>query len=62
MPGFHHAMLGPFGCDCQAVQLPRESGGEGADIDHLLDFALTFTDDLAGFDGDQAPKGDFFGA
>ncbi len=53
MPGLHHAVHGAFGGDGQAAELTRKTGGEGADIDHLLHLAETFAQDLAGFDGDQ---------
>ncbi len=56
MPGLHHAVLGALGGDGEAGELAREAGGEGADVDHLLDFAEAFGEDLAGFDGDEAAE------
>ena len=40
----------------EAGELAREAGGEGADVDHLLDFAVAFGEELAGFDGDEAAE------
>ncbi len=56
VPGLHHAMLGALGGDGEAGELAGEAGGEGADVDHLLDFAMAFGEELAGFDGDEAAE------
>ncbi len=57
MPGLHHAVFGAFRGDGKAGELAREAGGEGADVDHLLNFAEAFGEELAGFDGDEAAEG-----
>src|SRR5882757_8267929 len=62
VPGLHHAMAGAFGGDGEAGELAGEAGGEGADVDHLLDFAVAFGEDFAGFYGDEAAEGGEFGA
>ena len=62
VPGLHHAVLGALGGNGEAGELAREAGGEGADVDHLLDFAVAFGEDLAGFDGDEAAEGFEVGA
>ena len=49
-------MVGALGGDGEAGELAREAGGEGADVDHLLDFAEAFGEDLAGFEGDEAAE------
>ena len=56
MPLLHHAMIGPFAGDREAVKLARQADREIADVDHLLHLATAFRDDLAGFDGDQAAQ------
>ncbi len=56
VPGLHHAVLGALGWDGEAADLAGEAGGERADVDHLLDFAEAFGEDLAGFDGDEAAE------
>src|SRR5271169_4611439 len=38
------------------MQLPRQAHGEIADVDHLLDFAEAFGDDLADLDRDEAAQ------
>src|SRR5215472_10553406 len=53
MPLLHHAMARALGGDCQSVELSRDTDGEIADVDHLLDFAETLLDDLAGLQRDQ---------
>ena len=40
-------------CERQAVELTRQSHGEIADVDHLLDLALTLGFDLAHLERDQ---------
>ena len=62
VPGLHHAVVGALGGDGEAGELAREAGGEGADVDHLLDFAEAFGEDLAGFEGDEAAEGVDVGA
>ncbi len=52
MPLLVHAVPGPFGVHRQAVELARQSGGEFADVDHLLHFADTFGANLAHLQGD----------
>ena len=56
MPLLEHAVPGPLAGDRQAVELPRETDGEIAHVDHLLDFAQPFRPDLAGFERDQHPQ------
>ena len=56
VPLLHHAVLGPLGSDGEAVELAGEADGEVADVDHLLHFAFAFGEDLAGFEGDEAPE------
>ena len=62
VPGLHHAMAGAFRRQRQAVDLTGQAGGEGADVDHLLDLAAAFGGDLAGFDGDELAEGFEVGA
>ncbi len=62
VPGLHHAMLGALGGDGEAGELAGEAGGEGADVDHLLNLAEAFGEDLSGFDGDEAAQGFEMGA
>ena len=62
VPGLHHAMLGAFGGNGEAGELAGEASGEGADVDHLLDFAVAFGEELAGFDGDESSEGFDVGA
>ena len=57
VPGLHHAVAGALGGEGESGELAGEAGGEGADVDHLLDFAEAFGEDLAGFDGDEAAQG-----
>ena len=45
--------FGPLAGDGQAVELARQADREVADVDHLLDLAEAFGEDLAGFDRDQ---------
>ena len=62
VPRLHHAVAGAFGGDGEAGELAGEAGGEGADVDHLLDFAEAFGEDFSGFDGDEAAEGVEVGA
>ena len=50
MPSLHHPVVGALGRDGAAVELPRQSDGEIADIDHLLDLAEALGHDLAGLE------------
>src|SRR2546430_2315281 len=56
MPLFEHPMLGPFGGDSQTIKLARKADSEVADIDHLLHFAFTFSEDLARFERHKPAK------
>src|SRR5262245_17580730 len=56
MPLFEHAVLRALAGDRQAVELARETDGEIADIDHLLDFPQTLGADLSRLEGDQHPQ------
>ena len=62
MPLLHHAVIGPFAGDGEAVKLARQADREIADVDHFLHLATAFRDDLAGFDGDQAAQSILGGA
>src|SRR5262249_50461835 len=62
MPGFEHAVARPLAGNDLAVELARQADREIADIDHLLHFALTLLDDLAGFDRDEAAERGFVAA
>ncbi len=62
VPGLHHAVFGALGWDGEAGELAREAGCEGADVDHLLDFAVAFGEELAGLDGDETAEGVDLGA
>ena len=53
MPGLHHPVSRALGRDGQPVELARQTDGEVADVDHLLDFAPAFFEDLAAFHGDE---------
>ena len=59
----------PRGCHCSIMRwwgrsdwtvrppmVAGESGGEDADVDHLLDLATAFGEDLSGLDGDEAAE------
>src|SRR5262249_59455411 len=56
MPGLDHAVFGAFGGDSQAIELARQSDGEVANVDHLLNLAEAFGDDLADLDGHETAK------
>ena len=56
MPGFHHAMTRPFRGDGQPVELARQADGEIADIDHLLNFAAPFLENLSVLQGDETTQ------
>ncbi len=53
MPLLEHPVVRPLGLHRVAVQLAREPYREVADVDHLLDFALSLSDDLSHFQADQ---------
>lgn len=53
MPLFHDAVAGAFAGHGEAVELAREADGKVGDVDHLLDFALCFGENFAGFEGDE---------
>lgn len=52
-PVFLHRVVLSFAGDGEAVELARDSDGEIADVDHLLDFAAAFFEDLAAFEADE---------
>ena len=56
MPGLHHAVVRALRGQGEAGDLARETGREGADVDHLLDFAITFGEELAGFNRYEASR------
>ncbi len=62
VPLLHHAMVGALGGDGEAADGAGEAGCVDADVDHLLDFAAAFGEDLTGLDGDQAAEGVEVGA
>ncbi len=62
VPGLLHAVAGALGGEGESGELAGEAGSEGADVDHLLDFAEAFGEDLAGFDGDEKAQGITAGA
>ena len=53
MPLLDHPVVGPLAGDGQAIKLARQADREVADVDHLLDFAEAFLDDLAGLQRHQ---------
>src|SRR4051794_28219667 len=53
MPGLHHPVTGPLGGDGEAVKLARQADGEVANVDHLLDLAEPFLEDLPGLEADE---------
>ncbi len=56
MPGLHHAMIRALRGRVRPGELARESGGKGADIDHLLYFAKPFREDLSCFKVTSRPS------
>ena len=56
MPGFHHAVAGPFRGDGQTIELTRQADCKVADIDHFLDFTQALLHDLSRFDRNQPSK------
>ena len=57
MPLLVHPVPRPLGVHGEAVELAREPDAEVADVDHLLDFALSLGADLSHLEGDQVPEG-----
>ena len=53
VPLLHQTMVGPLADDGETVELTRQADGEVADVDHLLDLAEAFGENLAGLDGDE---------
>ena len=47
VPSLRHAMVRALGGDRQPIEPAREADGELADVDHLLNFAAAFRQDLA---------------
>ncbi len=62
VPLLHHAVVRALGGDGDAADGAGEAGGVDADVDHLLDLAAAFGEDLAGLDGDEAAEGVEVGA
>jgi len=62
VPLLHHAVVGALGGDGDAADGAGKAGGVGADVDHLLNLAAAFGEDLAGLDGDEAAEGIEVGA
>src|SRR5690606_27075219 len=60
MPLFHHAMVRTFRDNGQPVELTRQTNRKVADVDHLLHFALAFSNDFSGFERDEEAEV-FFG-
>ena len=56
VPLLDHPVVGPLAGDGQAIELARQADGEVADVDHLLDLAEAFLDDLAGLQRHQPGK------
>ena len=53
VPGLHQPVPGALGGHRPAVELPGETHGEVADVDHLLDLAPRLGGDLADLEADQ---------
>src|SRR6185437_14792620 len=62
VPRLHHAMLCTLGRDGETGELAGEARGKGADVNHLLNFAVAFGENLSGLDGDEAAQGLALGA
>jgi len=56
MPGFHHPVPRPLGGDGKAVKLAGKPDREVAYVDHFLDLATAFGEDLSAFMADQAAE------
>ena len=56
VPLLHHAVVGALGGDGDAADGARKARGVDADVDHLLDLAAAFGEDLSGLYGDQAAE------
>src|SRR5579864_1370645 len=50
MPLLEHAVLGPLARHSEAVELSRQADGKIGDVDHLLDFAFSLSQDFAHFE------------
>ena len=53
MPLLGHAVFGPFAGNGFTVELPGETDGEVAYVDHFLDLSTRFSRDLANLVDDQ---------
>jgi len=53
---FEHAMAGALAVHRQSVELAREADGEIGDVDHFLNFAESFGEDLAGLESHEAAE------
>ena len=62
MPLLDHPVVRTLAGDGQAVELARQADGEVANVDHLLDLAEPFREDLASLQRDQAREWLFGGA
>ena len=49
-------MVRTFAGDGEAIELTGETDSKVADVDHLLDLAVTLGQDFPGFDGDEAAE------
>src|SRR5262249_41617329 len=56
VPGLHHPMSGPLGRDGEPVKLARETDSEIADVDHFLNFAKAFLENLPILQRDEAAE------
>src|SRR5580692_11821964 len=60
MPLLVHSVTRPFTMHRQPVQLPRQANSEIADVNHLLDLAVSFLETFAHFIRDQPAQGLLF--
>src|SRR5260370_10285212 len=56
MPLAHQTMVRPLGLNRETVKHARLADSEIADVNHLLNFAFTFGNDLAGLESDELTK------
>ena len=56
MPSLHHPVIDPLGRDGAAIKLARQPDSKIANVDHLLDFAFSLGNNLAGLEGDEATE------
>jgi hypothetical protein len=56
MPLLEHAVIGPFARNRQSIKLSRETDGEVAHVDHLLDFSESLAFDFSGLQRDEQAK------